>query len=1266
MKELKSISEYKKTNASFNKSSIEPSSKLNPVDERNKNKDKPLYPFHEVVQFRSEALPEGDIIIAPAPDVGAPSKTSWLSILASPISIALVMLVMVLVTGTIAVSYLMFTVPMAVVSITVSVINHFHQKNMFQKSQEEKASAYHAYLDECESKLEDIKQTQRRILNRENPSVANCLSFVAGNEELWSRSPRANNFMQIRLGVGSVPLCVSIKVPEKRYDQKNPMEEHAHTLAERYRHVPDVPKTLDLKNHLSVAITGERSAVISQAQALIVNATAMHSYEDLKLVVIYPREEQQQWQSIRWLPHIYDDQRASRMIATKPSDTKRLLTQLKEMVTNRTEEIANSHFRNHVAVPHYLIVIADMTSISAADIYALTVNNPSLAISTMFLSDKIPQGCQSVVEAVPGKSILYHVKTANKRDSFLADTISDKEFSDYCHRMAPIHIERKRASSEVPTFTSFFDLWNISSPEELPIGKNWKSFLPSVSMEVPIGISSEGVFHFNIHQHAHGPHGMYVGTTGSGKTSMVRSWILSMAAQFSPEHVNFVLVDFKGSSLLEDLQNLPHVVGTISSLDTDISRNLLALESEIKHRQAFFKDHGGDIYKCYEAGIRTIPFLFIVIDELNEFKLWANSCNLNQMKLLDRLSQVGRGLGIHLISGSQETTPFTNTMQQNARFRWCLKTAQKEDSRYLLQTEDGFNITTKGRAIMRVGNNEVYEELQPAYSDSKYISPEVRRAVPEQEMALMDLQGNKQKTMSREDLIKETQLQVVVSHIIQTALAHSKKAPRKIWPERLPDRLYLQDLSRMPEGSLSAAVGLVDDPVGQRQYPLQIDLKKTGHVVIYGAPQTGKTVFLLTAALSLMSHCSPEELSVYVLGDGEIEALKTCPHVRKTANSFAPSPVITAVHQELIRRKRGNAPSSDRTIVLLIDGFGQFVGEFRDMLVNIAQFGPGCNIHLVISAVNGNHVSSISYYLTGGYALWYTNTISSYRSDLLSQEINRIPPKDIPGRAIFHQGRTMEFQIALPYRNKEERDIILKDICAKYQNYAVDPEAPESLPNTVNLGLSPETECPVNQDFQADPSLLVLGNDVHQRNNLLTHIGSQLLKQPDVFKAVAIDIPPSHAAKLGGVISLHSGQEVDDFLQGMYEELGKRNQKYEADPTSTFPKYVFLTYDWANCISSASELSQLRFAKNCLLNGRRFGIQMVAGCSHEQYGYLFAEDTVGASQVLGIGCAILVDKQPDYLPPCFVDRMKSHSSSNGSFYISQQNSIEIQIPNADI
>ena len=1223
------------------------------------------YPYHTISPSITNTLPTKEIVIQAAPNPEKPPKMNWLSVLATPVGMILIMVIMILVTGTMSSSYFIFMLPMSLIGVVVAVINYRGQKKEMSVSASEKEEKYLAYLATKEQEIIDVVKAQQRIKNKDNPPADYCASMHENSVELWNRNVGGSKFLDVRIGVGDEPLCVNVKVPERRYDQENLLDNKARFIAEKSSYVSNIPKTINLKECPSLGIIGNRRNVISQAIALLVNATALHSYEDLKIVVLYSKAEQAIWEEVRWLPHIFDEKRKNRFISDNPAEAKALLGMLEQIVEDRADASFKSPWKNTTAEPHYLVIVTDMSLIKGSHIsHHLTLNDPSISVSSVFLADditKLPPKVQCIVEANDDKSIVYKASAHDLQTEFVPDRITNAEFAAYCRKMAAIRIEGAKVAKELPTFFSFLDAWQVQSPEELPIANNWQNSFPSHSMEVPLGAGLDGeIFMFDDHRDVHGVHGMYVGTTGSGKTSMVRSWILSMAVQFSPKYVNFVLVDFKGSGLIDGLEKLPHVVGTISNLDSDIRRNLTALESEIERREAFFKETGGNIYNCYKAGNTKMPFLFIVIDELAEFQTWAHSSDDNRMTLLNHISAVGNSLGIQLLAGSQTTSPFTEQMEKNARFRWCLKTATADDSMYLLKTDDAFGITEKGRAIVRVGSNEVYEEVQPAYSDGWYMTPDELSEIPQKEMALLNLRGERSGVNIDDFVHSKSQLEATVEQICAVAKDLHISEVRKIWPNRLPKTIYLRDLAQPKEGSLAFTVGLVDDPKAQRQYVLQIDIVHNGHVIVYGAPRGGKTTFLRTAVLSLLSHCGPDNIEVYLLGSG-LKVFADCPQVKKSADSFSAKPVIAAVHNELMRRKKVGISADDQPVILFIDGIGEVMPDYKTELMNIAQYGAGCKVYIIASAGKLGDVAAISPYLTHGYALWFADNMFDYRSALAEKSLDRMPPKEISGRGIFFAERTLEYQTALPFSSNDELDEIIAAIRKKYPHRASSSAALSLSAGDVIVGEGKESECAVIHNFRQNSSLLVLCNNAYKRKQQLHRLARAIQEQPDVFNIIGIDVEPSTYADIPNMTFLQSGNEVDEYLAGMFSEVKRRSELQKQEGTLQFPKFIFVISDWKMCINSATELSQRRFAINVLQKGKILGIQLIAGCSYEDFKYEFDNDSIGATQLLGTGSALFVDCLGNDIPVCYSNQLKKADKNYGDLYVTSDNAEPIEL-----
>lgn len=139
----------------------------------------------------------------------------------------------------------------------------------------------------------------------------------------------------------------------------------------------------------------------------------------------------------------------------------------------------------------------------------------------------------------------------------------------------------------------------------------------------------------DIHDKKDGPHGLVAGTTGSGKSETLQTFILSIAMNYSPEDATFVLIDYKGGGMANVFEGLPHIAGMITNLsdaesgelDSGLTRRACdSLKSEVRRRQAVFKEYGVnhiDAYsRLYREGRTNIPMphLIIISDEFAELK----------------------------------------------------------------------------------------------------------------------------------------------------------------------------------------------------------------------------------------------------------------------------------------------------------------------------------------------------------------------------------------------------------------------------------------------------------------------------------------------------------------------------------------------------------------------------------------------------------------------------------------------------------------------
>src|SRR5690625_1181809 len=111
-------------------------------------------------------------------------------------------------------------------------------------------------------------------------------------------------------------------------------------------------------------------------------------------------------------------------------------------------------------------------------------------------------------------------------------------------------------------------MFEVTNAEQLDVANKWQTHESAKSLSVPIGLEGrDDVAYLNVHEKAHGPHGLLAGTTGSGKSEFLQTYILSLAVHFHPYEVAFLLIDYKGGGMAQPFKNMPHLLGTITNIE---------------------------------------------------------------------------------------------------------------------------------------------------------------------------------------------------------------------------------------------------------------------------------------------------------------------------------------------------------------------------------------------------------------------------------------------------------------------------------------------------------------------------------------------------------------------------------------------------------------------------------------------------------------------------------------------------------------------------
>lgn len=1015
-----------------------------------------IYPKYNRSTRIQYEIPEIDIEIQrPEQKPRKPNRNLLISIIP-----ALVMLVLIVVLRGIFGGggyFVIFSAAAMSLAVFMSIANYVSDKREYKKEIEERISRYQRYISEKRKEIEQARAEELRIRNLIYVSLENSIREVYDfGKRLFEKSPEDPDFLHVNLGNGRIPSKNQVKTnKQEMIDLEDPLTPLPEKVANEYRYIENAPIFSDFHASHGIGVVGEKSALREIFKNMTLDLAIRHFYREVKFVFIFNENNIQEMSWVRWLHNVKNSQLDVRNIICDAESKDILLENLYTILSSRESRSKNK--QSAAFDEYYIVFVTDASAIKTHPVSKYIEKCADYGFTFVFFEEYeelLPRGCTEIIRLQSTeKGSILNSKQGEAVLSFTYPVVPDETAMEVAMRLGAVTVDETTLEGDLTKNISMYELLGIMSVEDLNLAERWESSLVYKTMAAPLGVKRKNqIVYLDISDKAgaHGPHGLVAGTTGSGKSEILQTYILSMATLFHPYEVGFVIIDFKGGGMANQFKNLPHLMGTITNIDgREIYRSLLSIKAELIKRQEMFSacevNHINDYIKLFKSGKvdKPLPHLIIVVDEFAELK----AEHPDFMKEIISAARIGRTLGIHLILATQKPAGVVdNQIWSNSKFKLCLKVQTKEDSNEVIKSPLAAEIVEPGRAYFQVGNNEIFELFQSAYSGAPVptgndMNDRIFQIYERNIWGKKRLvYTNRKKQAAKET---KTQLQAIVDYVHDFCSVRGIQSFPGICLPSLPDIIKTDVLNyeTVQDANISVPIGMFDDPEQQRQGQVVLEPSRE-NIFIVGSPQTGKTTMLQTMAYGLIKKYDPSRVNLYMIDCGSmvLKIFEGSAHVggvvlpneeEKCKNLFKLlNTMITERKNALSEKGVGSfsayleAGYTDfPAVVVMIDNMAAFKEYFPNQaeeLNSLSREAQGVGISFVITAASSNALNYRTQANFGRKLVLNCNDHSEY-STVLGH--CRQTPKENAGRGLFMlDKRILEYQVAIFGKGNKEAE----------------------------------------------------------------------------------------------------------------------------------------------------------------------------------------------------------------------------------------------------
>lgn len=1055
---------------------------------------------------------------------------------------------------------------MLVTAILLPLLNRKFSEKIKQLNEKDKNERYKKYINDKNKIIDELLERESNILYNTYVTPEECINIILNdNQRLWERQITDQDFLTLRLGIGDIQSNINVSyTTEENTEENSENYKLMKDCIEKAKILKDVPVLISLVEKRFCAILYQKEELkYKYIQNLILQLITFQSYDELKLVFFLKDNSSKNWDFVKMLPYIWNNSKEMRFFADDYVSKNELAQYLENEFRKRMKKEENETTLKNTK-PYYLIIVDDYKNVEDLEVInEIMKQNKNLGFSIMFITNsilKLPNECKTFINIDENKGIMFENENPQQnRIEYRIDLTETIFFDKITQSLADISIKYdEEKEMQLPNSYTFLEMYNVGCIEQLNIPERWRTNDSTISLNAPIGIDGTGKkISLDIHEKFHGPHGLIAGSTGSGKSEFIITYILSLAVNYHPDDVTFVLIDYKGGGLAGAFQRpdiqLPHLVGTITNIDkSSLQRSLESIESELKRRQVKFNEAKFvtgestiDIYKYqkyYHNGVlkEAISHLFIICDEFAELKQ-------QEPEFMDELisvARIGRSLGVHLILATQKPSGIVNDqIRSNAKFGVCLKVQSPSDSQDIIGISDAAKLKGAGQFYFKVGNDDYLVLGQSAWAGALYYpSDEVKKDYDNS----IEFISNTGKILKKVDDSQKNVSNIQGEQLTNLVRYLSDLAKREniyespLWLSPIPKEIYLSDIRKKynvknENDIINPVIGEYDDPSRQLQDVFTLNLSTGGNTIVYGNAESGKETLISTMVYDIIDNYSPEIAQVYILdfGSETMKIFRNAPQVGDVIFANESEKIarfFMMIRKELKERKKilsdynGDynlykkvTQKSMPTFIIILNNYESFVENYKDTYDEVLEtlLRDGIKYGYVFVFTTGT-TNGIRYRTAQNFKqkiALQMNKDSDYSS--IFDYVGKKRPASIFGRGLINpeEKRYYEFQTAKICEDESWNEVIIKKIDELNKIYTVKAKEIAIVPEVVTInnleqyfkglqefpiGISNKNITPCLIDIQKNLFTLMLANNIDEFSKFISNIIEELKLLQDV------------------------------------------------------------------------------------------------------------------------------------------------------------------------